>query len=232
MFTRDMTLSEVIRISPRAISALESMEIDYSCQGQRALADAAHAAGYRVEDVIARLDTEGSGGDREIDWFAQPLPSLIDYLTDDHRRTVGDHLPQLRGHIDALPESSERQRIHVLFRYLADALTSHVFNEERELFPFINHLHSANNQLIGAPKMRISQRVLHELVEHEGFLDRLRTLNELADRLPSNDSVRAFRRDLRTFSEQVRRHMHLENNVLYPRAIEIENGLRRTAAAV
>ncbi|HEY6843291.1 MAG TPA: hemerythrin domain-containing protein, partial [Thermoanaerobaculia bacterium] len=186
------------------------------------------------EDVLARLEA-ARNGDREINWFVQPIPSLIDFLTTDHRKTLGDQLPALRERIDKAASSagevSELRRIRILFGHLAEAITTHVLNEERELFPFISHLDSAKNQLVGAPKMRISQRVLHELVEHEGFQNSLRTLNALAERLPAGEAVSALCNDLRMFSEGIRCHMHLENNVLYPRAIEIENGLRRTAAA-
>jgi len=106
-----------------------------------------------------------------------------------------------------------------------------VLNEERDLFPFITELEAAISESMGPPRMRISQRVLRELVEHETFHERFRTLRELLDRLPANDTVDTLRRNLIQFSNEVHRHMHLENNVLYPRVIEIENGLRRSTMA-
>ncbi|HLJ73904.1 MAG TPA: DUF542 domain-containing protein [Thermoanaerobaculia bacterium] len=233
-FTPEMTVADAIRNLPEAIEVFEAMEIDYSCQGARSLADAAENAGYPTADVIGRLESARADR-RDVNWFQQSLASMIDYLVKDHRRTIGEHLPALRDHIDkvakALGDVSDVRRIRNLFSYLSDSLASHVFNEERELFPFINHLDAANNEILAAPKMRISQRVLRELVEHESFRDRLRTLNELAQRLPAGEAIRAFRSDLYLFSQEIKRHMHLENNVLYPRAIDIENGLRRTAIA-
>ena len=229
-FTPDVTLADAVRILPQAVSVFEQMEIDYSCQGPRSLAEAARTAGYRADEVIARLEAARTI-DRPIDWFREPLPALIDFLTSDHRSTLDEHLPALRNRIEdavaSVGELVELRRMRNLFAYLSAALSTHVLNEEHELFPFINDLHAANNDLLGAPKMRISQRVLRELVEHETFRDRLRTLNELAQRLPANESVKALRNALQSFTDEVNRHMHLENNVLYPRAIEIENGLRR-----
>jgi regulator of cell morphogenesis and NO signaling len=230
-FTRETTLAESTRLRPEAVAIFEEMEIDYSCQGPRSLADAAHDAGYRVEELLGRLES-ARGPARPSDWFREPLPALIDFLTSDHRTTLDNNLPALRRRIDEaieeVGEITELRRIRALFRYLSTSLSTHVMNEERELFPFINSLLKAAN---GSMKMRISQRVLRELVEHETFRDRLRTLRELAQRLPANDAVDALRKDLKSFSAEVNRHMHLENNVLYPRAIEIENGLRRPAAA-
>jgi regulator of cell morphogenesis and NO signaling len=233
-FSPEVTLADAARLLPDAVLVFEQTEIDYSCQGGKSIADAAKEAGYRVEDVIARLELV-RGGNGSTNWFDEPLPALMQFLTSDHKNTLGSWIPQLRNKIEkaiaSVGENSELRRIRILFGHLADALSTHVVNEERELFPFINHLDAANNDLLGAPRMRISQRVLRELVEHEGFRDRLRTLRELTQRLPQNEAVNAFRNDLYEFSNEVNRHMHLENNVLYPRAIEIENGLRRSAAA-
>jgi len=233
-FTRETTLAEATRLLPGAVAIFEEMEIDYSCQGPRSLADAAHDAGYHVEEVIERLESS-RGSDHATNWFREPLPALIDFLTNDHRSTVGEHLPELRNRIEdvasSIGETAELRRIRVLFGHLAAALQTHVINEERELFPFISRLHTAKTDLLGAPRMRISQRVLRELVEHEAFRDRLHTLKHLVQRLPENAPVRKLREDLSTFVEEINRHMHMENNILYPRSIEIENGLRKTAAA-
>jgi len=228
--TRETTLAEATRIQPQAVAVFEEMEIDYSCQGPRSLADAAHDAGYSVEQLISRLES-ARGPARPTDWFQEPLPALIEFLASDHRNTLDVDLPALRRRIEeaiaAVGELVELQRMKAIFRYLSSGLSAHVINEEHELFPFINKLGTS----VTAPKLRISQRVLRELVEHETFRDRLRTLKELAQRLPANETVTALRKDLKAFSEEINRHMHLENNVLYPRAIEIENGLRRPAAA-
>jgi len=229
-FTRETTLAESTRLQPAAVAIFEEMEIDYSCQGPRSLADAAHDAGYRVEEVIDRLES-ARGPARPTDWFQEPLPALIDFLTSDHRSTLDEHLPAMRRRIEeaiaAVGEVSELLRMRAIFRYLSTGLSSHVINEEHELFPFISNL----GKSVGAPKLRIGQRVLRELVEHETFRDRLRTLKELSQRLPAHPAVTALRDDLKAFSQEINRHMHIENNVLYPRAIEIENGLRRPAVA-
>jgi regulator of cell morphogenesis and NO signaling len=233
-FTPDLTLSEVIRRLPEAVNVFEETEIDYSCQGARSLADAAKDGGYGAEDLIARLETARRRNNAK-DWFEESLTDLLQYLTGDHRITLDDRIPTIQSEIErvigSLGEVEEIQRIRILFSHLSESLSTHVMNEERELFPFITDLDAAVSESMGPPRMRISQRVLRELLEHETFRDRFRTLRELAERLPDNEVVDALRRDLKLFSNEVQRHMHLENNVLYPRAIDIENGLRRGKAA-
>ncbi|HKB78741.1 MAG TPA: DUF542 domain-containing protein [Thermoanaerobaculia bacterium] len=233
-FSADLTLSETLRRLPAAIDVFEAAEIDYSCQGARSLADAAQESGYEVEEILARLEAaRRNGGGRN--WFDEPILELLESLVNDHRATIADRIPEIQKDIEhavtAIGPIEEIQRIRILFSYLASTLSTHVLNEERDLFPFITELEAAISESMGPPRMRISQRVLRELVEHETFHERFRTLRELLDRLPANDTVDTLRRNLIQFSNEVHRHMHLENNVLYPRVIEIENGLRRSTMA-
>lgn len=233
-FSPDMTIADVIRRLPAAVNVFEETEIDYGCQGARSLADAARDAGYTVEDLLGRLESARlDAGARN--WYEESLTDLIQFLTSDHRVTLGDRIPSIQSGVERVMASvgdvEEIQRIRILFSNLMASLSSHVMNEERDLFPFITDLDAAISESMGPPRMRISQRVLRELVEHETFRDRFRTLRELAERLPDNDLVDTLRRDLKLFANEVHRHMHLENNVLYPRAIEIENGLRRAKVA-
>lgn len=233
--TPSLTLNEVVRIVPSAIHVFEEAEVDYCCQGERTLTEAAREAGYRTDELLARLEN-AEVAEVPQNWFEKPLSALTSLLMSDHAATLGERLPTIRRLIekasapfDERPE--ELERIRLLLEHLASGLVIHVQNEERELFPSIEALELAARNSSAAPTLRITQRVLHELIEHKTFRERLRTLRELASRLPEIEPVAALRTELRRFSEEVHRHMHLENNVLYPRAIEIENTLRRAAVA-
>lgn len=233
-FTPDLTLADVIRRLPEAVNVFEETEIDYSCQGARTLADAASDSGYTSEELIERLEA-ARRRNNSTNWYQESMLDLLQHLTSDHRTTMGQGIPAMQAHIEraieAIGEVEELKRMKVLFTGLTGAITTHTMNEERDLFPFITDLDAAVSESMGPPRMRISQRVLRELVEHETFRDRLRTLGELAERLPDDETVVAMRKHLKQLSNAIHHHMHLENNVLYPRAIEIENGLRRNAAA-
>ncbi len=233
-FTPELTLADVIRRLPDAVTVFEAAEIDYSCQGARTLSDAASDAGYTVEALIEKLEA-ARRRNASPNWFQESLTDLLQHLMSDHQTTVGEAVPAVQTKIEkAIEEVGELEdlsRMRILFANLAGSLNTHTTNEERDLFPFITDLDAAVSESMGPPRMRISQRVLRELVEHETFRDRLRTLCELCQRLPNEKVIVELRTDLRRLSNAINRHMHLENNVLYPRAIEIENGLRRSAAA-
>lgn len=232
--TPELTLADVIRRFPEAVDVFEAAEIDYSCQGARTVGDAASDAGYTVDELIGRLEATRRRN-HSTNWYEESLTELLQHLAGDHIATVGQGIPamqlKIERAINELGELEDLKRIRILFANLAGALNTHTTNEERDLFPFITDLDAAVSESMGPPRMRISQRVLRELVEHETFRDRLRTLTELAERLPDEPAVVSLRKELKQLSVGIHRHMHLENNVLYPRAIEIENGLRRSAAA-
>jgi regulator of cell morphogenesis and NO signaling len=115
----------------------------------------------------------------------------------------------------------------VIFAGYANSVIAHMLNEERDLFPCIQYLEDAANGAAGGPKPRIGQRVLREMVEHETFREKLRTMRELAWQLPPDEAVLELRGQLRACSRDVHQHIHLENNVLYPRAIALENAVKR-----
>jgi regulator of cell morphogenesis and NO signaling len=227
MFSPEQTIAEVARIAPGAIDVFEEAEIDFSCRGAQSLSEAARNSGYRVEDIIGRLRNAGS---RDKNWFVETLTALMSRLIDDHAHLIDTLIPGVIKALSAGTSISDRRdvdRIQVLFDKLAGEMTWHVQKEEVELFPYIRDLERAGNG--SAPVMRISQRVLRELVEHESYRDTIDKMSVLADRLPGDAAADDIRREVRELRRHVHEHMHLENNVLYPRAIEIENALRRSA---
>jgi regulator of cell morphogenesis and NO signaling len=224
------TLIQLIRDLPQAAGVLEEAEIDYGCRGARTLAEAAKAAGYRADEIIERL--QASGNRSAIDWFQRPLSQLVAFLISDHVQTITVRAPAIREaierSIEIYGEIQTLRRIRILFADVISSIGTHVLKEERELFPIIQDLDRARRENVAPPKARLGPRVLHELVEHEEFRDRARLLQTLAQELPEDVVVMFLRKELRTFARELHNHMHLENNVLYPRAIEVENELRRS----
>lgn len=225
------TLSDLMREMPQAAQVFEDAEIDYSCRGAKTLAEAARDAGYKAEEILARLESANEAG--AVDWFHKPLSQLVAFLVSDHVKTITVRAPAIREAIeravDIYGEIETLRRIRTIFSDIITTIGTHVLKEERELFPCIHDLERAKTGESKPPTNRLGPRVLHELVEHETFNERSRTLQVLAQQLPEDVVVMFLRKELRTFARELHIHMHLENNVLYPRSIEIENELRRPA---
>jgi len=223
--TLDVTVAEVARSIPRSIDLFEDAAIDYCCRGASSLADAAADSGLDPKEFLAAIAILPPAASDA------PLSHIVDFLIRDHENCIEQQMPSLRAMIQQAvathgATSPQLDRIARLFENFAATITSHMLNEECDILPHVERLEQAQNGAIQAPAVRIAQRVLAELVEHERAHGRLRTMSELALQAESDCCTIKLRRALRQFSRQLHYHVHLENNVLYPRAIAIENDLR------
>jgi len=225
----ELTLAEVARNLPQAVEVFEKFGIDYSCRGARSLGEAATGVGLAPEELIETLLAAPPDGTR--DWSRRPLAELTTFLSADHEATIRTTLKSVRDAITAATEASnapEAKRLGALFASYTLSVSKHMLNEERDLFPLIERVElAASNGGSSAPTLRMSQRVLREFVEHESFRERLRTMRELAWRLGNSPAAIELRARLEACSREVHEHIHLENNILYPRAIEMENAVKR-----
>jgi regulator of cell morphogenesis and NO signaling len=226
----ELTLAELTRMMPSATSVLEEAGVDYGCHGATSFADAAEEAGFRADDLRRMLRRAPQAELRN--WWRQPLPDLIRFLIADHAALTSEVFPAMRAAIlSVVPEDDADRhlvsRIGRIFTHFISGSTGHIFDEEREIFPTIEALLSvaANG---GPLPPSISQRVLGELIEHRTLSERLRTMRELAMRTRGEGTTELLH-TLALMTRGVHYHIHLENNVLYPRAIEMENTLRRNA---
>jgi len=226
----DAALADIARALPQTISVFEEAGIDYCCKGARPLHEAAGSAGFTTDELLSMLEAAPTNGER--DWSEAPLAALMEVLLQEHRETILDALREVRQDIDTIQGTvwmAEARRLAVLASDFTTHVLAHITSEEQELFPAIALLDAmSHGQTAGPMPPRVSQRVLQEMIEHEALRDRLRTMRELACRLPDiARGVAPLRAALREFSRAVHHHIHLENNVLYPQAIEAENTLRR-----
>jgi len=229
--TKEQSVADVARLLPPSIEVFENAGIDYCCRGAHTLQSAAWDAGFDIDDLIARIASMPA--QRSAD---ESLTALVRFIIRDHQTSIGREIPRMRTTIEKAvtkhgSTSPKLARIERIFVRFAAATTAHMLNEERDLLPLIESIDSAAQGNAPLPHLRISQRVLGELVEHERLHEQMRTMRELAAQAPADCCTVALRSALDEFARHVHFHMHVENNILYPRAIEMENQLRRTQTA-
>ena len=216
--TLDTPLGDLAAHRPEAIQVLEHFGLDYCCGGRRTLGEACRAGGVdpaTVQAAIAALS------EAHPSWAEAPLPALLDHILDvfhaPHRaafetlRRMGDKVVFAHGHD---PQWGPRLvQVRSLLEVLADELEQHMQKEERVLFPWIRGGHG---QSAGAPV-----RVM--LSEHEHTATHLQAMRAAAlDYTPPEDAcstLQGFLAGLARLERDIHEHMHLENNVLFPRAL-------------
>ena len=239
MISSGMTVREVALQMPEATRVFEKLKIDYCCGGSRALGDACASAGVATDDVLRMLDeaaqpTTGASQD-----FQQlPLPELITHILDTHHVFTKEEMTRLELLLQKVisvhgENHPELKNVGAAFARLCADLSPHMFKEERVLFPYIVGLARAEAQSAPvpfAPFGTVNNPIRMMMMEHDTAGDILRELRQLtSDYTPPADgcvSYKTLYQALEAFEKDLHQHIHLENNILFPRSIEMEAQLR------
>jgi regulator of cell morphogenesis and NO signaling len=234
----EKTVRELAVENPHATRVFEQFGIDYCCGGGRTLSSACAEEGVLVEEVQKAI-SKGEAVEVERwsaqDWTQRELSALIDHITATHhvyvrQETVRIH--QLLAKVAAKhgEKHPEVLRSQETFSVLSAELTSHLMKEENILFPYIVQLEKAT--ATGLPKPRpmfgsVKSPIHMMELEHASAGEALRSLHEDSNNYTAPEGAcatfQASYLALRAFETDLHQHIHLENNILFPKAIALEN---------
>ena len=235
------TVRELAVEIPNATRVFEQFGIDYCCGGKRSLNEACTAANLPIAEVTKALSaaakTSGSG-----DGHLQSgsLAELIDHIVKTHHKFTREESARLKKLLDKVcsvhgKNHPELQDIRETFFGLEQELMLHLMKEENVLFPYIVRTEEAsfqNDQPLPAPFGTVQNPVRMMMQEHDGAGEALRHIRQASRDFTAPDdaciSYQTLYQALAGFEADLHQHIHLENNILFPRAIEMEE---RTAAA-
>jgi regulator of cell morphogenesis and NO signaling len=237
MINSSMTVREVAVELPQSTRLFEKLKIDYCCGGNRLLAEACSSAGLEINDVIGMLEAASqsvTSQDAAPDFQNVSLTELIAHILDTHHVFTKQEMARLelltKKVIAAHGENHpELHKLGALFDTMCADLKPHMFKEEHILFPYIVALTEAADQKQAvpyAPFGTVNNPIRRMMMEHDTAGDILRELRTVTSdyRTPSDGciSYRTLYEALETFEKDLHQHIHLENNILFPRAIELE----------
>lgn len=226
---RDLVLER-----PQAVGVFESFGIDYCCGGDQTLASACKVVRRSVEEVTAALDRCEPVLPQE-DWRNKSLTELAQYIVEKHHaftRAEINRFAQLLAKVVSAhgQDHPELVRVQTAFASLAEELREHMRKEEELLFPYIAQMEEAARMKKRAPEPMfgsVQNPVAVMIMEHEASgqaLDRIREATS-GYSVPSDGGAnyRSLYEALPLFAADLHQHIHLENNILFPRAIELES---------
>jgi regulator of cell morphogenesis and NO signaling len=236
-FSSTMKVRDVALEFPHATRVLERLNIDYCCGGDRPLREACSLAGVeveRLEQMLSEALQSESGEDSAFDFINLSLTELINHILGKHHVYTKNEMTRLTALIEKVISAHganhpELKQLGGLFRRLCADLEPHMFKEEQILFPYIVEMEKA--VLNHRPKPpscfgMVSNPIRMMMTEHDTAGDLLREL-----RLVSSDyavpadgcvSYQILYQALAAFEQDLHQHIHLENNILFPRAAEME----------
>jgi regulator of cell morphogenesis and NO signaling len=235
-----MTIGEIVASDYRAASAFSEFGIDFCCGGKRTVEEACTARRVDPAAVIAAVNrataTATATGPAAGDDAWEPA-ALVDHIVTRHHAYVRAAVPRIAGYLAKLAavhgeRHRELFRVADRFAAIGHDLQAHMYKEEQILFPYVRAL--ADAALSGAPMppnmfgtVRNPIRMME--LEHAAAGGELETIRQLTGEFSVPDDGCATYQvcydELRAFDADLRRHIHLENNVLFPRAAMLEAAL-------
>ncbi|HEU4479297.1 MAG TPA: iron-sulfur cluster repair di-iron protein [Pyrinomonadaceae bacterium] len=230
--TTNTTVSELLLEKPAAARVFEKMGIDFCCGGQRSLADACANA---VVDLQTELTLSGRAQPTERNVQTTTLENLINYIVVKHHSFTRREIARLNALSDTVcmvhgENHPELLDIYVLFRELGADLETHMTKEERMLFPYVIGMEAAASKqqvpLFRPPFGTVANPVRMMMLEHDRAGELLKKIRKLSSgyATPADACVsyKTLYAALEELEKDLYQHIHLENNILFPKAIEME----------
>lgn len=219
----------------RTAAVFTKYKIDFCCNGNRSIEEACDKKGIDSNVLIAELESVlNTSTNQSIDYKSWPLDLLAEYIEKKHHRYVEEKIPVLRQFLDKLcrvhgERHPELFKINELFTTSAGELASHMKKEELILFPFVKKMVKAtiNHETIQSPQFGTVESPINTMMqEHDNEGARFREIAELSNNYtPPADGCNTYKVTyamLEEFEKDLHLHIHLENNILFPEAIKLE----------
>jgi regulator of cell morphogenesis and NO signaling len=237
MINTSKTVAEYAIEYPSSKRVFEKLKIDYCCGGKISLSQACAKNNVSISELSALLESEderSTSADFEPDHAAMSLASLADHIVRKHHLFTRDENERIATLLEKVckvhgSHNPKLYEIEMIFGTMRLELENHMLKEERMLFPYISLMESSLNFGLAVPPApfgttRNPVRVM--TTEHEAAGEQLRKIRELAEDFQPPEwacaTYRALLEALEGIEKDLFRHIHLENNILFPKAIEME----------
>jgi len=234
-FSNETKVKDIALANSEARKVLEDAGVDYCCGGGKSLHDACMHADVSAEEILKRLrENSARVNPEEKTWVSVPLADLTRHIREKHHLYVREAITRVRALLELVvakhgenhPEIGDVQK---LFAEVGQEMIMHMQKEEQILFPYIDALErsTTGNGSLEPPFFQTVKNPIHAMMkDHDAAGDLLKRIRKATgDYVPPADactSYKALYQDLREFEADLHQHVHLENNILFPRAVEME----------
>lgn len=234
----DETIGQIVAADLRKAEVFKKLGIDFGCGGKKTLRQACEEKGLDIDLVEAALDSAKDSEMVPEHFDRWNLDFLTDYIYNKHhiyyydeKPVIGDLLEKVYNrHASHFPEL---KKVYVLYKQLAAELEDHMLHEERVVFPYIKSLVEAKKT--GKAELLPTQFTIETPVnlmehDHDKAGEILQELRRVTNGYPAPEgacnSFQFLYKKLKALDEDLYHHIHLENNILFPKAVALERELR------
>lgn len=232
---KNITVGSLVAQNYKTADIFSQFGIDFCCGGNITLEYAAGKYGVELQQLLENLEKAIQGKDPESDLINRlPLSSLIDHIIEVHHTFVRENIQAIPQYLEKLAEvhganHPELVEVNTLFNGAVAALSSHLKDEEEILFPYVKRLEEVERT--GKKTAKLKPDSIENVIgtmndEHDGEGERFRAIAKLTNNytVPADgcNTYRVGLEKLKAFEADLHRHIHLENNILFPKALELE----------
>ncbi|RPI17121.1 MAG: iron-sulfur cluster repair di-iron protein [Ignavibacteriae bacterium] len=237
---KENTIGEVVASNFKTAQVFEKYGLDFCCGGKKTISDACAKNGVDTDKLINELLKLNNNGNGKSNDYASWEPDfLVDYIINNHHSYVVKTLPVIYAHSRKVAGAHGENHPEVIkiaeyFSMIKDELEAHLMKEEKMLFPYIKKLAEIKKKNLDVqypPFGSVKEPIRVMEAEHENAGTLMSEINTLSRGYnPPEDACTTFRvlyQELKEFEDDLHVHIHLENNILHPKAIELENILNK-----
>jgi regulator of cell morphogenesis and NO signaling len=226
--TENTTVGDIAGALPESVRVFQRFDIDFCCGGKTPLTQVCRERGLDVAEIADAIEEAGAVSRDDRDWANESLGRLIDHILTAYHAPLREELPRLRALSSKVAQvhgarAWQLRRLDAALGELSAELVAHMRKEEEVLFPAIRRLESGKGS--SAIPLAVPIAVMEQEHEHAGRL--LAEIRALTDGFSVPEwgcaTVRAVYHGLAELEAAMHVHIHLENNVLFPRAVDLTN---------
>lgn len=235
---QDKTVANLVTENIKTAHVFKKYGIDFCCGGGVSIAKACEKAGVNFADLEKDLIASENENTRAVNYNSWELDFLTDHIINVHHKYVEESLPLITQYAAKVAKVhghhySELLEIQQLFALVATEMGGHQRKEELILFPFIKKLVQAKKEGTPVPDAHfgsVDNPIKMMEAEHEEVGDLLKKISKLSSNYTPPEGAcntyRAFYAKLDEFEQDLHHHIHLENNILFPKVLKLEKELR------
>ena len=233
--TKENNIGQLVADDYRMASVFQKYNIDFCCNGNRTIEEACAENNLNADNLVLDLDTILlNESNKNLDYDTWPIDFLAQYIEQKHHKYVETQIPILKGYLKKIIAAhgnrhKELYDILDLFEGTASELTLHMKKEELMLFPQVRKMYKSHNdgeEIVLPPFGSFENPIGAMMKEHTDEGERFRQIRALSnDYTPPADGCNTYKvtfKLLEEFEKDLHLHIHLENNILFPKAIDLE----------
>jgi len=230
----EKTLSEIVTENYKYADIFEKNDLDFCCNGNVNFLEACKKNNIDVSVITNELTKISETKKETNNYDNWKLDFLVDYIVNNHHKYVSDSIPKINEHLNKIVEKHSDNHPELLeikesFSVVYKDLQMHMMKEEKILFPYIKQMvlvqdGSAKKE---APYFGTVQNPIRMMEdEHKNAGDLLKKIKDISKNytVPENgcNTYKVTLEELKEFEEDLHKHVHLENNILFPKSIKLE----------